>query len=130
MRTSPAMIYKNYLKKSNDESEDSVEEETTQAKAKATSTPKTNNIKLTPQQAQEYKNNRLEYYKQYYASKKEQLLERAKVSDKANYWRRIVRELRQNKKNYKDMKPETIEKYKIEFDKKRNEYISLIDPDY
>ena len=129
MRTSPAMIYKNYLKKSNEESEEEQEDKETTT-AKATSTPKTNNIKLTPQQAQEYKNNRLEYYKQYYASKKEQLLERAKVSDKANYWRRIVRELRQNKKDYKDMKPATIEKYKIEFDKKRNEYISLIDPDY
>ena len=124
------MLYNNYVKKLNNESESESESEDKQTTSKATTTPKTNNIKLTPQQAQEYKNNRLEYYKQYYASKKEQLLERAKVSDKANYWWRIVRELRQNKKNYEDMKPETIEKYKIEFDKKRNEYISLIDPDY
>ena len=28
------------------------------------------------------------------------------------------------------MKAETIEKYKIEWNRKKNEYISLIDPDY
>ena len=43
---------------------------------------------------------------------------------------RIVREIRQGKKNVDDMKPETIEKYKIEWNRKKNEYISLIDPDY
>ena len=30
----------------------------------------------------------------------------------------------------KKMKPETIEKYKIKWDSKRNEYISLIDSNY
>ena len=43
---------------------------------------------------------------------------------------RIVREIRQGKKDIDDMKPETIEKYIIEWDRKKNEYISLIDPDY
>ena len=43
---------------------------------------------------------------------------------------RIIREIRQNKKDFENMKSETTEKYKIKWDSKRNEYISLIDPNY
>ena len=44
---------------------------------------------------------------------------------------RITRELNQNIFFFlKKMKPETIEKYKIKWDSKRNEYISLIDSNY
>ena len=75
---------------------------------------------------EEYNNNRKDYYKQYYESKKDKLLEKAKINDKANYGTRIVRELNQNKKDFDKMKEETKEKYKIIFDDEKNEYISLL----
>ena len=43
---------------------------------------------------------------------------------------RIVREIRQGKKDYEKLKPETVEKYIIQWDGKRNKYISLLDPHY
>ena len=58
------------------------------------------------------------------------LLERAKTNDRATYWMRIVREIRQGKKDYEKLKPETVEKYIIQWDGKRNKYISLLDPHY
>ena len=125
MRTSPAMLYKNYLKKTKEESE----EEEPPKTAPQTITSKTI-TKLTPEEKQKYKQDRRDYYKQYYETKKNVLLEWAKENDKNKYWMRIVREIRQGKKDIDDMKPETIEKYKIEWDRKKNEYISLIDPDY
>ena len=125
MRTSPAMLYKNYLKKTKEESE----EEEPPKRAPQTITPKTI-TKLTPEEKQKYKQDRRDYYKNYYETKKDVLLEKAKENDKNKYWMRIVREIRQGKKDVDDMKPETIEKYKIEWDRKKNEYISLLDPDY
>ena len=125
MRTSAAMLYKNYLKKTNEEPE----EEEPPKTAPQTTTPNTI-IKLTPEEITKYKQDRRDYYKQYYETKKNVLLERAKENDKNKYWMRIVREIRQGKKDIDDMKPETIEKYKIEWDRKKNEYISLLDVDY
>ena len=125
MRTSSKMLYSNYLKKSNEEPE----EEETPKTTTQTTTPNTI-TKLTPEEITKYKQDRKDYYKQYYETKKNVLLERAKENDKNKYWMRIVREIRQGKKDIDDMKPETIEKYKIEWNKKKNEYISLIDPDY
>ena len=123
-RTSPAMIYKNYLKK------DEIQEEEPQQQTKIKTDPKKEIIKSTPEQKEEYYNNRTEYYKNYYKSKKDLLLEKAKENDKKKNWMRITRELNQNKKDFEKMKPETIEKYKIKWDSKRNQYISLIDPNY
>ena len=125
MRTSAAMLYKNYLKKTNEEPE----EETTPKTTLQTSAPKTI-IKLTPEEITKYKQNRRDYYKQYYEKKKGELLEKAKINDKANYYKRAIRDLRSGRKDIEDMKPETIEKYKIEWDIKKNEYISLLDVDY
>ena len=120
MRTSPAMLYKNYLKKSDEEIITYSDEKQEETK------PNKERTKLTNEQKEEYNNNRKDYYKQYYESKKELLLEKAKINDKANYGTRIVRELNQNKKDFEKMKEETKEKYKIIFDKKKNEYISLL----
>ena len=58
MRTSPAMLYKNYLKKSN-ESEEEVQEEKT--KATQQTTPKTI-IRWTPEEITKYKQNRTDYF--------------------------------------------------------------------
>ena len=124
MRTSAAMLYKNYLKKTNEESEEETPKTTQQ-----TITSKTV-IKLTPEEITKYKQNRRDYYKQYYEKKKGELLEKAKINDKANYYKRAIRDLRSGRKDIEDMKPETIEKYKIEWDRKKNEYISLLDVDY
>ena len=124
-RTSAAMIYKNYLKKDNEEPE----EEETPKTTLQTSAPKTI-IKLTPEEITKYKQDRRDYYKQYYEKRKGELLERAKISDKANYYKRAIRDLRSGRKNIEDFKDATIDKYKIEWDRKRNEYISLLDIDY
>jgi hypothetical protein len=43
---------------------------------------------------------------------------------------RITRELNQNKKDFKKMKPETIEKYKIKYDDKTKKYISLLNSNH
>ena len=121
MRTSSKMLYSSYLKKSDETNDEDEAPKTIQQ----TTTPKTV-IKLTNEQKEEYNNNRKDYYKQYYESKKEKLLQKAKINDKEKYHVRIVRELNQNKKDFEKMKEETKEKYKIIFDKKKNEYISLI----
>ena len=93
-----------------------------------TITPKT--TKLTQEQKEEFKQSRKDYFKKYYETKKEDLLEKAKANDKANYYKRAIRDLRTGRKDIEDFKPETIVKYEIQWDKKRNEYISLIDVDY
>jgi hypothetical protein len=124
MRTSAAMLYKNYLKKTKEESEEEEKPKTIQQPT----TPKT--TKLTQQQKEEFKQNRKEYFKKYYETKKDELLEKAKANDKANYYKRAIRDLRTGRKDIEDFKPETIVKYEIKWDKKRNEYVSLIDVDY
>ena len=67
MRTSPAMLYKNYLKKSN-ESEEEVQEEKT--KATQQTTPKTI-IRCTPEEITKYKQNGTDYFKCYEKKKGE-----------------------------------------------------------
>ena len=94
-----------------------------------TTTPNTI-TKLTPEEKQKNKQDRRDYYKQYYEKRKGELLERAKISDKANYYKRAIRDLRSGRKNIEDFKDATIDKYKIKWDRKRNEYISLLDIDY
>ena len=49
---------------------------------------------------------------------------------KEKYYLRITRELNQNKKDFKKMKPETIEKYKIKYDDKTKKYISLLNSNH
>ena len=123
MRTSASMLYKNYLKK------DEIKEEESQPQQQQKITrnePKKEIIKLTPKQKEEYDNNRAEYQKKYYEKRKEELLERAKLNDKEKYYLRFVRELNQNKKDFETMKPATIEKYKIKYDDKTKQYISLL----
>ena len=46
-------------------------------------------------------------------------------NNKNKYGMRIVREIRQGRKDIEDMKQETIEQYIIEWDRKRNEYVSF-----
>ena len=120
MRTSSKMLYSNYLKKS-----DEVKEDETPKTIQQTTTPK-NIIKLTNEERDEYNNKRKDYHKQYYEKRKDDLLDRARVNDKAKYHIRVVRELNMNKKDYEKMKPETIEKYKIVYDEKSQKYISLL----
>ena len=121
MRTSASTLYKNYLKK------DEIKEESQPQQQKTTKNePKKEIIKLTPKQKEEYDNNRAEYQKKYYEKRKEELLERAKLNDKEKYYLRFVRELNQNKKDFETMKPATIEKYKIKYDDKTKQYISLL----
>jgi hypothetical protein len=124
MRTSAAMLYKNYLKK------DEIKEEEPLQQTKINNEQKKEIIKFTPEQKEEYDNNRTEYYKKYYEKRKEELLNRAKINDKEKYYLRITRELNQNKKDFKKMKPETIEKYKIKYDDKTKKYISLLNSNH
>jgi hypothetical protein len=105
------------FKKTNDKEPEEEATKTTQQTATSKET------KLTQQQKEDFQQHRKVYFKNYYESKKEILIERAKINDKEKYHMRIVRELNQNKKDFDKMKPQTIEKYKIMFDKKKNEYI-------
>ena len=115
------MLYSNYLKKSSEPNE----QDETPKPIQQTTTPKTIN-KLTNEEKEEYNNKRKDYHKKYYENKKDVLLEKAKINDKANYKTRIIRELNMNKKDFEKMKEETKEKYKIVYDEKSQKYISLL----
>ena len=53
-------------------------------------------------------------------------LERAKISDKTNYYKTAIKNLRSGRKDIEDLKDAASEKHIIEWDRKRNEHINLI----
>ena len=126
MRTSSKMLYNNYVKKLNNE-ESEEEQDDKQTTPKATSTPKTNNIKLTNEEKEKYKESRLEYYKTYYENNKVKLKQKNAANDKQKYYLRYVRELNQNKIDWNDVKDTTKEKYKLFYDEKLKKYSSKLE---
>jgi len=84
--------------------------------------------KLTDEQREEKHEKRLKYHKSFYDKNKEQMKEQAKINDKANYWRRYVREARSNAVNFDNIKAATIIKYKLHNEKGR--IWSDFDPNY
>ena len=63
-----------------------------------------------------------QYLKDYYKENKEKLLNKAKEYSKNNYGLRLVKELNNNIKDIETIKPQTLEKWQIKFNKKTNEY--------
>ena len=50
------------------------------------------------------------------------MIEKAKENSRANYGRRLIRELNNNSKDISTVKAETLEKWNIKFNKVKNEY--------
>ena len=84
--------------------------------------PKTN--KISDMKRVERHNNKKEYLNDYYASKKDKLLERAKLNSKMTYGKRIARELNNNVMDFKSLQQKTIDKWKIIYDPATKLYIS------
>ena len=83
---------------------------------------KTRQPRLTNEQRAERRNKKNEYYKNYYEDNKEKIIEKAKENSRANYGRRLIRELNNNSKDISTVQEKTIEKWNIKFNKVRKEY--------
>ena len=90
--------------------------------------PKENqrNINLTDQQRDEKHENKKVYLNDYYALKRDILLERAKINSKQKYGQRLVRELNNNQLQIENLFQKTINKWGISYDDKLKKYVSKV----
>ena len=127
MRTSTQMLYNNYFKAvDNTPTKLSNERPTTPPpliKIIKLVTPTPAIIKkLTDDERKNKQQARAQYLHDYYNSKKDVLLTKARANDKKNYDSRYCRDLNNNVIQLKNIRPSTIEKYKIKFNDKTNLY--------
>ena len=78
--------------------------------------------RITNEQRAAKREEKNEYLKKYYEANKTKVSEKAKINSVNSYGRRLCRELNNNVIDFKNMKPETIAKWKIKFI--NNEYVS------
>lgn len=127
MRTSTAMLYNSYFKQQDDTKQEDVINNNKVVELKQT---EEKSIKLSDDEIKDYKMKLQQYNKMYYENNRERLLQKANDNNGNRNIIRIIRELRQGKKEYNELFKTTIDKYKIKFNEERNMYISELQPDY
>ena len=84
------------------------------------------NKKLTDEQRDAKHENKKEYLREYYKQHKEEINKINTENSKNKYYLRLVRELNQNKIQFENMRPETVEKWQIKYDSKTKKYYSTL----
>ena len=134
MRTSIANMQTYYLKKDVAYLDEDIQIEEPKIIQKPSNTPlilnlpKENqrNVKLTDEQRDEKHENKKVYLNDYYALKRDILLERAKINSKQKYGQRLVRELNNNQLQIENLFQKTINKWGISYDDKLKKYVSKV----
>ena len=135
MRTSSKYAELNYLKQYDITTPDEIQNigvETSEYNNHGTKEPeteqetefkiKTRQPRLTNEQRVERRNKKNEYHKKYYDENKEQMIIKAKENSRANYGRRLIRELNNNSKDISTVKDDTLEKWNIKYNSKTKLY--------
>jgi len=86
--------------------------------------------KITPEQKQLKDEKRADYQSSYYQNRREELLQKNKEHQKTTYWMKYCYRLNKGLLNFDQVKKETLIKYKINYNPKKDLYYSLLDPEY
>ena len=134
MRTSITNMQTYYLKKDVAYLDEDIQIEEPKTIQKPNNTPiilnlpKENprNIKLTDEKRDEKHENKKVYLNDYYALKRDILLERAKINSKQKYGQRLVRQLNNSQLQIENLFQKTINKWAISYDDKLKKYVSKV----
>ncbi len=86
--------------------------------------------KITPEDKKIKDEKRADYQSTYYQNRREELLEKNKQHQKTTYWLKYCYRLNKGLLNFDQVKKETLIKYKIQYNPKKDLYYSLLDPEY